>query len=266
MRIARHFNRKSFKTSISIDNHWNNSFRQKIATLISHFTIKRYFDMAWVPGEVQKAYALKLGFKSNQIFKGFYCADTALFNSVYEKRKNVLVDKTKPNIFLFVARYVKHKGIFDLWEAFIQLKHSYPNDWELWCIGTGEEWDKRIEHPNIKHFGFKQPNELLPYLMEASVYILPSHFEPWGVSVHEMALSGFPMILSNRVGASERFLEENVNGFKFDYHSHEALMECMKHMMELNADQVYKMSLKSHEIGNRLQHEHWKKTISAMLE
>jgi glycosyltransferase involved in cell wall biosynthesis len=265
IRIAKHFKLRKTKTSISIDNHWDNSLKQKMATLLSHFTIRHYFNMAWVPGEAQKTYALKLGFKSEQIHLGFYCADTSFFNAIYEKRNSAQQTKSSPKVFLFVARYVKHKGIFDLWQAFIRLKTSYPNDWELWCIGTGEEWDHRIEHPHIKHFGFKQPNDLLPYLLDATVYVLPSHFEPWGVSVHEMALSGFPLILSDRVGASEYFLDENKNGFKFHFQQKDALTKALKSMMDLDANQLSQMSQKSHEMGNRLRHQNWKATLEKMV-
>ncbi len=263
--IIRHFKLKKVKTSISIDNHWNNTFKQKIATLISHFTIKQYFDMAWVPGEIQEKYALKLGFKSEQIYQGFYCADTARFETIFNIRKSLQSAQPVPKVFLFVARYVKHKGIFDLWKAFIELKQSHPNDWELWCIGTGEAWDDKVEHEHIKHFGFKQPHELQPYLMASSVYVLPSHFEPWGVSVHEMALSGFPLLLSTQVGASTLFLETGANGFAFNVDDPTALKSALLKIMELDPAEITQMSFNSHKIGLKLQHKDWKVTLLSMI-
>ena len=46
---------------------------------------------------------------------------------------------------------------------------------------------------------------MLPILQGCGVYILPSHFEPWGVSVHEMGVAGFPMLaLPDAIGALAR--------------------------------------------------------------
>ena len=59
-----------------------------------------------------------------------------------------------PKRFLFVGRYIKRKGLLDLWESFVQLQEESPNDWELWCVGKGPLYKDRIIHPKIKHFGF----------------------------------------------------------------------------------------------------------------
>jgi glycosyltransferase involved in cell wall biosynthesis len=262
--IVKKLKSQQIKTCIAIDNHWNNSIKQNIARLISRFTIKKYFDYAWVPGESQNTYALKLGFEAHQVKLGYYCADTIRFSNIFKKRQENLEVKDK-HICLFVARYVSHKGIYDLWEAFIEIKKTQLNDWELWCIGTGSEWENRIEHPSIKHLGFKQPSELTTYLIQADVYVLPSHFEPWGVSVHEMALSGLPMLLSNKVGAAEKFLVENENGYIFEADNVFQLTAYLKKMMALTNSELNDMAKNSHEIGLSLNHEDWKNTLSQLI-
>jgi glycosyltransferase involved in cell wall biosynthesis len=264
--IIRKFKSKKIRTCISFDNHWRNSLKQKVAMVLSRFTIKNYFDAAWVPGEVQKEYALKLGFKINQIKLGYYCADTKRFNKVFDEKQRILNNKTVPRVFLFVGRYVKHKGIFDLWRAFIELKKEFPNNWQLLCIGTGEEWENRVTHPDIQHLGFKQPNELMPYLLASGVYILPSHFEPWGVSVHEMAISGFPMILSNEVGSAEKFLFENKNGFIYSFNDIAQLKSQMVKMMRASEIDLDQLSKSSNEIGLKLTHDNWKKELTELFE
>ena len=54
---------------------------------------------------------------------------------------------------------------------------------------------------------------------------MPSLEEHWGLVVHEAALSGCALLLSNRVGAKEDFLEEGVNGLSFDPYSVEDMAE-----------------------------------------
>ena len=45
--------------------------------------------------------------------------------------------------------------------------------------------------------------------------ILPSVFEPWGVVLQEAVACGLPVIASDKVGSSNRFLIHNFNGYKF---------------------------------------------------
>ena len=64
---------KTIPTVMSCDTHWNGSLKQKLATIISRFTLLRIFSHAWVPGTPQKKYVSHLGFKSQNILTGFYC-------------------------------------------------------------------------------------------------------------------------------------------------------------------------------------------------
>lgn len=254
--------RRNAVTVLSMDNHWNGTVKQHMARLVSAFTIKRAFSHAFVPGQVQKEYALKLGFESKRIKTGFYSADVEKFQTYYEELQRS--KSTFPKRFLYLGRYVRHKGIFDLWEAFIRLQ-SKKDDWELWCVGTGEEFENRVEHPKIKHFGFVQPSELLPILKETSVYILPSHFEPWGVSVQEMAIAGFPLLLSDEIGSKEAFLHEGENGYVFKSGSAEQIFEAMNKITELSEQGILSMSKKSHDLGVVNTPENWANTLLSFL-
>ena len=49
-----------------------------------------------------------------------------------------------------------------------------------------------------------QPEDLLAFMSTGKAFVLPSTFEPWGVAVHEFAAAGYPLILSDAVGALAR--------------------------------------------------------------
>ncbi len=255
MKFAKKQKKSGFKTVLSLDNHWYGNLKQKIAKILSPFTLKTTFTHCWVPGKPQKQYALKLGFKSNQIQENFYCANVNLFKDQFQIGQENKYDPLKKN-FIFVGRYLKHKGIFDLWEAFIEFKKEYP-DWNLHSIGFGDEWDNRIESEGIIHHGFIQPKELKTILNESSIFILPSHFEPWGVVVHENAISGFPMILSDQIGAASKFLEEGVNGYTFESGRKGDLLNKMKKMAEMDPIQLKKMGAHSHQLGLSVDFDIW---------
>ncbi|MCT4582298.1 MAG: glycosyltransferase [Flavobacteriales bacterium] len=247
-------------TVLLIDNQWNGSLKQQIAKLLSSFLIQRNFTHAWVPGEKQKKFTINLGFPSEAIQKYLYVADTTLFKKYYDEFK-LLKEKKFPKRFLYVGRYVKHKGIYDLWNAFEQLHQETENDWELWCVGTGEEFENRKIHPKIKHFGFLQPSEFSEVIMNSGVYVLPSHFEPWGVSVQEFGAAGYPMLLSSAVGSKESFLVENKNGYSFCSKDKNSLLSAMKKMIELSESELIKMQIESIQLSLSVTTDEWIKSL-----
>lgn len=260
---------KRYKTKIpvigGIDTAWTGSIKQRVHVAMSGFTTRKYFTHVWIAGEPQYPYAKKLGFDDNHILRGVYSADTDYFLPFYEKFRNAK-SGLFPKKFIYVGRYLPFKGVVEMWEAFAELVDEGNSDWELWCLGIGDLWNKRKEHPNIKHFGFVQPAEMEKFLSETGVFILPSQFEPWAVVVHEFCAAGFPMICSNKVGAATLFLKENENGFIFEAGNKQDLKSVMKKIMDTNPAQLLEMSSKSHEMAKKHSPTIWASTLIKLIE
>lgn len=259
--------RKKIPCIVSLDNHWNGTIKQHIARLISPFTLKKTFTHAWVPGKPQEIYARKLGFGSH-IIDSFYSADTQLFQTIFEKTFPTK-KQAFPHRFLYVARYVEHKGIFELWEAFRQFSEESNSDWELWCLGTGDQWEKRMIHPKIKHFGFVQPHEMESVIQESGVYILPSKFEPWGVSLQEFSVSGFPLLVSDAVGARTKFLipdGSEKNGIEFKSGSVDEIKKCFFEMSRKEDADLIQMATNSHQLGMSVTPALWVRNLLSVLK
>lgn len=261
LKVCREFKGK-VPTVMSMDNQWHGTPRQHLMRLAAPWKLLRSYSHAWVPGSPQKAYALKLGFKEAKISEGFYSADVKLFSPAASDRTKA---EPYPRKLVYVGRYVHQKGLDLLFPAFMELQKEWPNDWELWCAGTGELFDQRPEHPKIKHLGFLQPEELKLKLKETGVFVLPSRFEPWGVVVHEMAAAGFPMVCSNAIGGTTRFLEEGKNGFLFENENKESLKKALKKMMSMNDEELRKMATRSHELGVGYDPETWASQVIRLL-
>lgn len=257
LRICRPYFKK-IPTVLTCDTHWKGTLKQYLAVLLSRITLMRIFSHAWVPGEIQYRYVRKLGFKPQKIQKGFYCCDLAHFNDIFKKRKTLGFTGTV-NRFLYIGRYYDFKGLPELWTAFMELQEEEPNDWELWCLGTGKL--KGPEHKKIRHFGFIQPEELEPILLQTSVFILPSRYEPWAVVVHEMAAAGFPLILSKAVGAAEKFLVEEKNGFLFEPENKNGIKQQLKKIIHLSKNQLTQMAEHSHHLAQEINPEQWSQCI-----
>ena len=248
---------------LTMDNQWFGALKQYVARLAAPYTILKTFSIAWVPGQPQNEYALKLGFKQECIKHGFYSADVDRFNVVAERRFN---NGNIPKRFLYVGRYIPQKGIDKLFSAFIELVDEGYDDWELWCLGTGDMYDERPLHENIRHFGFVQPVEMDKYLEQTGVFILPSDFEPWGVVVHEMAAAGFPLLVSSAVGSVSAFVEEGVNGFIFPKGDKEKLKDAMRKIIKLNEKELLFMAKESNKKGKSWNPEKWADEVYEFID
>ena len=263
LKIVKKF-RKKIPTVLLFDNQWKGSPKQILGSILSPFFLKNIFSNVWVTGKSAKYFAEKLGFLENQILTGLYSADTLRFSKYSEQFKKEK-QTNFPKVFLYVGRYVNHKGIFDLWNAFIELQNEEPNDWELWCLGTGVEYENRVLHPKIKHFGFIQPYNMFKYLSKSGVYILPSIIEPWGVSVHEMAASSYPLLLSDKVGSSELFLQNSKNGYLFSSGNVKSLKGSMNKIINLKDSELIAMGNRSFELSLSITPKLWAEKLMSLI-
>jgi glycosyltransferase involved in cell wall biosynthesis len=261
MEVSRRY-RNRIPVIVGFDNQWKGTLKQRIACLFSRFLIHRYYTHCWVPGALQREYALRLGFPVNKILMGYYSCDFDYFHKLYLANR-AEKEKSFPGKLLYVGRYYTFKGIEDLWHAFAEIQQELPNDWELWCLGTGDL--KAYSHPKIKHFGFVQPSEMSRFVSEAGVFVLPSHFEPWGVVVHEFAASGFPLIVSDEVGARTAFVEHGHNGYIYTAGDREQLKSVLKKIMNLPGSELFAMGERSVEKAKQITPAKWARTILSVI-
>jgi glycosyltransferase involved in cell wall biosynthesis len=255
--------RNDIPVILGLDNPWDGSLKQRAKAWLGGKFMRRYFSDVWIPGSPQKPFAKALGFHERHIHSGFYTADVDHFLAIHDKYASSK-RQSFPRRFIYCARYVPWKGIHEMWTAFLKLKEDPACDWELWCLGTGEEYDKRVEAPGIRHFGFVQPENMERYLAETGVYILPSHFEPWGVSVHEFAAAGFPMLLGSKVGSASMFLEEGSNGYTFDSTDPEAIYQIMLRVTRMSGEELNRMGDQSVRLAGQLTPKTWCNTLAAI--
>jgi glycosyltransferase involved in cell wall biosynthesis len=250
------------KTVLAFDNQWRGTLRQVLGCLYFKLTLKKYISSAFVAGNKQADFAKHLGFNESNITKGLYCCDFELFSS-YAKLKTSS-GTVIPKRFLYVGRYAKEKGIEDLWSAFIKLQTEQPSEWELWCLGKGDI--APVVHPKIKHYGFLQPNELSDIIANTGVFVLPSSFEPWGVVVHEYASAGFPILCSDKVGATDLFLKDKYNGFVFNAGNSEQLKEKLNKFTQMPDKDLSTMAQKSFELASQLTPEIWADKLMKIIK
>jgi glycosyltransferase involved in cell wall biosynthesis len=254
------------KTVLTFDNPWRGTLKQHVASLISPFYLRNLYSDCWVCGSPQKKYALKLGFNEQNIQEGFYSCDFNLFHDIFEEHK-ALKNKSFPKRFLFVGRYTKLKGAAELWNAFeIFMSDNKNDDWELWCLGKGEFEDQFPENPRIKNFGFVQPEKIDSIIKDTGVFILPSHYEHWGVVVHEFAAAGLPLLCTTSTGAATTFLKEGENGYFFRPKSVQAIVDALQKIADLDTDRLITMGEQSAKIAETITPAKWADQVTNYLK
>jgi glycosyltransferase involved in cell wall biosynthesis len=246
---------------LAMDNKWTASPKQQLARLAAPFTLKRIFNRVWVPGILQREFALKLGFSAANIRTGFYSADVPQFAG-YAASHTAEKAAGFPKRFIYTGRYYDFKGLPELWRAFIRLRETGCN-WELWCAGTGDL--KPVEHDGIKHLGFVQPSELGELMRQTGVFVMPSRTEPWGVVLHEFAAAGFPLICSREVGAASAFVSNGINGYLYDAGNEDALFELLLSMTKLSNDELLNMGKLSAEKALSITPKIWAETLRGFI-
>lgn len=255
--------RNKIPVVLAMDNKWFGTIKQQIARVVARFTLHRCFNACWVPGTLQRAYARKLGFPLQKIKTGFYTCDISNFSRVYAAtRENK--SKAFPHVFIYAGRYYDFKGVNELWSAFARLKQEHPSDWKLVCLGTGDV--PPFQHPDIVHEGFVQPELMESIMARTGVFILPSRFEPWAVVVQEFAAAGFPLLLSDAVGAGETFLQDGKNGFSFRANDAQSLQAALHRVTQLSDEALLAMGDHSSELAAINSPEKWAQTLMDFVQ
>ena len=245
-------------TALAFDTIWQNNLKFVFGSFYFKLKYKKLFHFAFIPGNAQMKTARKLGFSFKNILAGFYtCED------VFRLQQKALSESRE---LWCIARYIPVKNINFLCETFLSIPPNERSGWKLNMAGTGELFSSRIENEAIVHHGFIQPKELSEKLTNASAFVLPSLYEPWGVVVHEMASLGKPLLLSTHVGASHDLLEEGKNGFSFDPNSSSELKKILLEIFHSTQNELQIMGKKSSEIALKFSSDYWVNQFTKMLK
>lgn len=260
IRAAKKFKQQNKDVSIvtGIDDQWFGTFRQHLGVLFYKIFYSTIFDFFWVAGKPQYHYAQRFGLKSERIITNLLSADTEIFNSKCAVKKR----------FVFIGRFVEEKGLDILISAYNQLPQSVKTNWPLVLIGSGPlKADIESKHfQNISLLPFLQTEELKSELSMGGVFCMPSKREAWGVAIHELALFGYPLLLSSSCGAATEFLISGYNGYLFQSQNIESLKDKLIKFTQLTDEELELFSQRSLLLGRRITPEISARTLLSTIE
>jgi glycosyltransferase involved in cell wall biosynthesis len=237
---------------MGMDSPWRGTWTQRLGRLRLRRTLDRCAAVI-TAGERSATYASKLGVPEHKIKTGYYGFDYARFGAVANARRAAA---PWPRQFLFVGRYVPQKDLGTLAAAYARYRQLVRDPWGLTCCGDGRDAPLIANHPGITDIGFKPPAELPDVFARHGVFVMASHFEPWGVVIAEAAASGLPLLCTTACGASLDLLRPYYNGVTAAPRDVEGLARAMQWMHEHEAD-LPAMGARSHVMAEAFSAESW---------
>ena len=153
-------------------------------------------------------------------------------------QQELSLDPSRP-VILFASKLQSRKHCDHLLEAYLQLSPapgSEPHPYLL-IVGDGEEratLEARVHQSglnSIRFLGFRNQSELPRFFDLASVFVLPSRHEPWGLIVNEVMNAARPVILSTDVGCQPDLITDGVEGCVYPVGDVSALAAALRRVL-----------------------------------
>ena len=148
--------------------------------------------------------------------------------------------------FLCISRLIRDKGVYEYLEACRKIKQKFP---DVRCLLVGpydsnpsslkpDELQEFIDGGIIEYLG--EQTDVVPYLAQCNVFVLPSYREGTPKTVLEAMACGKAIITTDAPGCREA-VDDDVNGILVPVKDIEKLVEAMKLMID-NPDRIKEMA------------------------
>ncbi len=244
-----------------MDNIWRNVPKQWLGRAVAPWWVRSLFDAVMVPSDRTEHFARRLGFGEADVIRGSLSADTTVFGSGPRDGAEI-ADRRR---FLAALRLVHHKGADVLAEAYRAYRSRVDEPWALDVAGIGPMADCFDAIPGVGMLGFQQPTDVARLMQESSCLVVPSRVEPYGVTLHEGALSGLPIVSTYFVGAAPFFVQDGLNGWTVPGDDADALAEAMARITAAGPDRLAGMSDVSRALGARTSSAGWARHLHEQL-
>ncbi|MCX8501306.1 MAG: glycosyltransferase family 4 protein [Alphaproteobacteria bacterium] len=206
------------------------SERSRLRQTMKRFFFKlldRWVDVWLVIGTANSDYYTALGIESAKMVLMPYTVDNDFFQTRHTAslaqnrpawlRLELGIDSVTP-VILFVGKLIARKRPLDVIRAMAAVA-------EPAVLVMGGEGGLRTEcerlvtelrlSERVKLVGFRGQAELADYYAMASLFVLPSERESWGLVINEAMNAALPIVASDRCGAARDLVRPGKNGFGY---------------------------------------------------
>ena len=254
--LARAVKRSKGRVVLMSDNNRKGNFRQLCGALGFRLIVRKRMDAAWVSGQSARELLRFFGLPDAKIYQGLYGADPEVFRPGSSL-------SLRPKQFIFVGQFIPRKAPDLLVRAFERFRSVNP-DWRMLMIGSGP-LGTRLGGPSVEVLPFLPPDLVAERMRQSRFLVLPSHEEHWGLVVHEAALSGCGLILSDVIGSKPDLLSGN-NGFSFPAGDESALYQIFCEAARTTQTRLEQMSAESMRLARNFGPEHFRRSFDRMAK
>lgn len=208
-------------------------------------TAKRKFIRACqgyvVPGSSAAEYLRGLGAPEKAVYVAPNTVDIGLYARAAEAARQDPSRRERlnlpPRYLLYVGRFVRAKGVFDLLTAYAKLPQETRRSVGLVLAGDGEEMaelarrSRQINPGRVVFPGFLHRDELPALYAFAEALVFPTHSDTWGFVVNEAMACGLPVIVTQVAGCVADLVQNGVNGYVVAAQRPETLSEAVAKLL-----------------------------------
>jgi glycosyltransferase involved in cell wall biosynthesis len=240
-----------------IDNSYKRTLRQWMGALAYRAYFKHWFAQVWVPGASGKSLCRFFGVPADRIYTGLYVAAGSVFYPVEALA-------LRPNHFLFVGQFIKRKGIDTICRAYTSANKAGIRLPPMEMYGSGPLLNDIVTTRGCAAHNLATSETIAQAMRRSRFLVLPSREEHWGVVVHEAALSGCGLILTDRVG-SRLDLADHDNSYIIKRDSPEALLAVLQRACGESSARLRRIMQVSLQMANKFTSDLWERTFCAIV-
>jgi glycosyltransferase involved in cell wall biosynthesis len=174
-----------------------------------------------VNGTSAKKWLNQFGIAGKKVFNQFLTVDVSYFTEnekASRERRSLIRNRYAISedaaVVMYVGRLVRHKGISDLIHATENLIENKNYRVTALIVGEGEQRDSlELETKNlygqVVFTGQIPLSDLRLCYYASDIFVLPTHYDPWGLVINEAMACALPVITTNAAGASLDLIKNN---------------------------------------------------------
>jgi glycosyltransferase involved in cell wall biosynthesis len=195
----------------------------------------------WLFGGAARIAVLSNKFRDFLIRIGFDPDRIIVFSTMFDgeelERARQIPEKARSRrTILFLSRFIKEKGMYELLEAYRRIADRFP-DVDLVMAGDGDEAERikgRVAAfgltDRVKFPGYLRGKEKARVLLDAEIFALPTYSEGLPVALLEAMAAGTALIVSHAGGIGE-VVRSPENGIVLDEISIPAITAALERML-----------------------------------
>ena len=158
--------------------------------------------------------------------------------------------------FLYMGRFLREKGLFELLDSFEKLQKKYSNISLFLVGGNGKEeilLKERAEKIiNCHVISWVAPKFKQKIYQACDVFVLPSYYDGYSTATLEAASCKLPVIITNQTGCWPDILQGDQNGSLIEAKSQDAIYNAMERWLLYSEAERKERGMISFEIFSNL--------------